>query len=181
MRAGERVSGRPGAPPVAARVAAGDPTADVEELSLDQSASHLLEECRTIVPGVQTVFGFQLISVFNERFAERLSQGEQLLHLAAMMLVVVAMGLVMAPAALHRMLEPHSVSRRFVETASRFMLWSLVPLALGICLDAYLVSSLILHAARWAAVVAVALLLVLAALWYALPRALRRRWPHVPS
>ena len=36
-----------------------------QELSLDAAASHLLEECRTVVPGMQALFGFQLIAVFS--------------------------------------------------------------------------------------------------------------------
>lgn len=149
---------------------------DVERLSLEQATSHLLEECRTIVPGVQAVFGFQLIAVFNQGFAERLSAGEQRLHLGAIALVVLSMGLVMAPAALHRQAEPRTVSGRFLNAGSRLVLWSLVPLALGICLDAYLVARTILHAPAWAATLAAALLAVLGALWYVMPRLLAARW-----
>src|SRR5689334_5869924 len=52
------------------------PRLDVHRLSLDEAASHLLEECRTIVPGVQAVFGFQLIAVFNQGFGEKLAPAE---------------------------------------------------------------------------------------------------------
>jgi hypothetical protein len=141
-----------------------------EELSLDRAATHLLEECRTIVPGVQAVFGFQLIAVFNQGFGDKLSSGEQCLHLGAIALVVLAMALVMAPAALHRQAEPRSVSERFLRIASRLMTWSMAPLALGLCLDVYLVARVILGAPPVAAGVAGVLLVVLGTLWYALPR-----------
>lgn len=36
-----------------------------EELPLSQAAQHLLEECRMVLPGIQALFGFQLIAVFN--------------------------------------------------------------------------------------------------------------------
>src|SRR5438445_33623 len=49
-----------------------------EDLSLDAAASHLLEECRMVLPGIQALFGFQLIAVFNQGFGEKLSHGAQL-------------------------------------------------------------------------------------------------------
>jgi hypothetical protein len=43
----------------------------VEKLSLEDALTHLLEECRMVLPGVQALFGFQLIAVFNRSFFER--------------------------------------------------------------------------------------------------------------
>lgn len=59
-----------------------------------------------ILPGTQTLFGFQLIVVFNPCFQERLSPGEQYLHLLATMLVATATAMLIAPAAYHRRVEP---------------------------------------------------------------------------
>ena len=39
------------------------PSAVRQELSLNDAATHVLEECRTVVPGMQALFGFQLIAV----------------------------------------------------------------------------------------------------------------------
>ena len=44
-----------------------------EQLSLDSAVRHILEECRMVLPGIQALFGFQLIAVFNEGFAQKLS------------------------------------------------------------------------------------------------------------
>jgi high-affinity Fe2+/Pb2+ permease len=144
-----------------------------ERLSLEQAASHLLEECRTIVPGVQAVFGFQLIAVFNTGFGQRLSGGEQRLHLSAIALVIIAMALVMGPAALHRQAEPRSVSERFLRVSSRLLMWSMVPLAIGVSLDVYLVARVILADRGEAVALAGALLVVLGTLWFVLPRSRR--------
>ena len=35
---------------------------------LSDMASHLLEECRMVLPGIQALFGFQLMAVFNAKF-----------------------------------------------------------------------------------------------------------------
>ena len=84
-----------------------------------------------VLPGIQALFGFQLIAVFNETFEEKLSRVEQLLHLAAIVLVTVAIALVMAPAALHRRTQPREVSTRFIDLSSGLLVAGMFPLALG--------------------------------------------------
>jgi hypothetical protein len=59
-----------------------------------------------VLPGIQALFGFQLIAVFNTGVAEKLSQGEQELHLLAIALVAVSVALVMTPAAYQRLTGP---------------------------------------------------------------------------
>lgn len=62
---------------------------DKEQLSLDSAARHILEECRMVLPGIQALFGFQLIAVFNQGFAEKLSAMGQQLHLLSIVLTCV--------------------------------------------------------------------------------------------
>jgi hypothetical protein len=146
-----------------------------EPISLEAAAGFILEECRMVLPGIQALFGFQLIAVFDETFHDKLSEPQQLLHLAATVLVAVSIALVMAPAALHRQNERHSVSRRFIELASRLLLAGVFPLALAIALEAYLVTAVIVGRPAHAGWVAAALLAVFAALWLGLPARERRR------
>ena len=141
-----------------------------EEIPLSSAAGHLLEECRMVLPGIQALFGFQLIAVFNEGFGERLSHPEQVLHLIAIAFTVLSMALVMTPAALHRQAERHEVSERFIWIGSNLVLAGMVPLALAIGLDAYIVSSLIIRNDTVAVVIAAAVVGVFAALWFFLPR-----------
>jgi len=150
-------------------------SAEREELSLNDAASHLLEECRTVVPGMQALFGFQLIVVFNPAFRELLSSTERMLHLAAIVLVTIAIVLVMAPAALHRQTEPLAVSRQFITISSRLLMASMAPLTAGLCLDVYVVARVILDERGVAAIIAAALLGVFVVFWLLLPRLARRR------
>jgi hypothetical protein len=152
-----------------------DPSKEREELSLNDAASHVLEECRTVVPGMQALFGFQLIAVFSTGFNDLLSSPERMLHLTAIVLVTIAIALVMAPAALHRQTEPLAVSRRFIRISSRLLMASMGPLAAGICLDIYLVARVITGTRGVAATVAVFLLGVFVVLWVLLPRLSRTR------
>ena len=140
-----------------------------EKISLDSAAKHLLEECRMVLPGIQALFGFQLIAVFNESFEKKLSEGEQQLHLAAIVLVVVAVALVMAPAAIHRWTSQREVSERFIWASSWLLFASMPPLAVALSLDIYLIGRVILGASGMSVAIAAILLAVLLVLWIALP------------
>jgi hypothetical protein len=150
------------------------PSKEREELSLNDAATHVLEECRTVVPGMQALFGFQLIAVFSAVFAQELSLVERLIHLAAIVLLTIAIVLVMAPAALHRQTEPRAVSRRFITISSRLLMASMAPLAAGICLDVYLVARVIVGSRGVARMIALSLLGVFIVFWFLLPRVVRR-------
>src|SRR5690348_11517147 len=56
---------------------AGARDGDSQQLELFQAAELLLEECRTVLPGIQGLFGFQLVAVFSSHFHDALSQGEK--------------------------------------------------------------------------------------------------------
>lgn len=142
---------------------------DRERQSLSDSVKSILEEARMILPGTQTLFGFQLIVVFNPRFQEWLSPQEQYLHLGATLLAATATAMLMAPAAYHRKVEPEEASRRFVVLASKLLAWSLVPLMLAITADFYLVALLVTGDSLFSLSLAVLLLVVFVGFWYILP------------
>src|SRR2546425_8320662 len=95
-----------------------------ETLSLSEAVTHLVEECRMVLPGIQALFGFQLIAVFNNGFQEHLSRGEQRLHLVAVGMVAISVALIMAPAAFHRQQNPKEITERFTNICTRLLLLS---------------------------------------------------------
>ena len=140
-----------------------------EELPLSKAAQYLLEECRTVLPGIQALFGFQLIAIFSPGFAQKLSLVEQHLHLAAIALIAVAVALIMTPAAYHRQTGPREVTETFIRISTRLLLWSMLPLAVGICVEFYLVAHIVLTGIL-VPLLAVALFAVFVACWFVLPR-----------
>jgi hypothetical protein len=106
-----------------------------ETLPLSEAVTHLLEECRMVLPGVQALLGFQIIAVFNVDFGEKLTPPEQRLHLLALGLVALAGALVMTPASYHRQTGPREVTTHFLTLASRLLLAAMIPLMLGIGID----------------------------------------------
>jgi hypothetical protein len=148
---------------------------DVHRESLEEEATHLGGEARMLLPGVQTFLGFQLMSVFNQRF-ELFSRHEQLLHYAAFLVVAVTMGLMMAPAAYHRQAERDRISRRFVDMSSWMLSLAMLPFIAGVCLDTYLLGRLIIGGNRLPALLAaLGLCAVLSGLWFVWPGLHRRR------
>jgi hypothetical protein len=139
-----------------------------QKLTLEQAATHLLEECRMVLPGIQALFGFQLVAVFSNRFGE-LTPGEQRTHLVATMCMVVSIAMVMAPAALHRRREPQLISKRFLVLSSQLLMWSMAPLALGTTLDVYLVARVITQSIPVASAAASLALVAFAVLWGIFP------------
>jgi len=144
-----------------------------QEVDLAQAATFLIEECRMVLPGVQAIFGFQLIAVFNQRFAEDLPEPAQWLHFGSLTLVALAAALVMTPAALHRITGVQHVTRAFLDRSSTLLLASMWILAVGLACDYFVVGWLIFESAL-PAVAAAVLLAILSILWYFYPRAQRR-------
>jgi hypothetical protein len=140
-----------------------------ESLSLSQATTMLLEECRMVLPGMQALFGFQLMVVFNNRFAELLSHAEQRLHLVATGLIALAVALIMTPAAYHRQLHPHHATERFIRISTRLLLWSMPPLAVSLCIEFYLICRVIIGSFP-GCLIASGMFAIFFFLWFVLPR-----------
>ena len=148
---------------------ASESSSDVEFLPLSKAAEYLLEECRMVLPGIQALFGFQLIAVFSERFARDLSTVEHNLHLLAIGLVALSVALIMSPAAYHRQISPTQITAAFIRISTRLLLASMPPLAIALCIDFYLVAQIMLGGLP-ALLLTLALFAVFTLLWYVLPR-----------
>ncbi len=147
----------------------------VHKQDLEAAVSHVLEEGRMLLPGIETLFGFQLVATFSEVFYDRLSRTEQWLHLLAVALVVICVALVLAPAAYHRQAEPDGVSARLVRYASVLFTIAMVPLMIALCMDFYLIARLVTNEPLLSIGLAGGALLLFTSLWFVWPRWCRAR------
>jgi hypothetical protein len=140
---------------------------------LHEKIDQMLTESRVILPGAQAVFGFQFVVTMTKAFAE-LPHDVQMMHFAALGMIGLAIMLLLAPAAVHRLTFGGEDDERMHDIGSFLVTIALVPLAFGISGDVFVAVFKILggQAAAIAAAAAIALLL---ALWYALPFAIRAR------
>ena len=123
-----------------------------------------------LIPGVTAFLGFQLIAVFNTGFSQELTHEEQMLHIAAMFLMIVSLLLLLTPAAYHRQTESGWASQGFVNLSSRLITAATPAFALGVTIDFYLLVRAVSDDRALAAVMALAILLIASVLWYAVPR-----------
>jgi hypothetical protein len=148
--------------------------------SLGQQVNTVQQEARMVLPGIQALFGFQLVAVFNNGFQQYLSAYEKGMHLTALLLVAVSAVLVMAPAAYHRQAN-HQISKHFVDYSSWLLALSMAPLAIGTSLDIYLVSRVTLMSIFASAVIAVVFGVFYAWTWFLYPRYRAQKMAHIPT
>lgn len=140
---------------------------------IEKLAIAAIDEARMVLPGIQTLFGFQLIAAFNERFRE-LDPPQQVLHFVALILVALAIAIIMTPAAYHRLAERGSISKFFVRLASSLIAIAMLPLMLALCIEVHLLGRVILQREWISAAISIILLIAYAGLWYGFPFAMRR-------
>jgi len=87
----------------------------------------MLGEARMVVPGIQSLFGFQLIAVFTEGFRS-LDAVQRLLHFTSLLATLIAIGLIMSPAAHHRLAEEWAATARFMRISSRLIALAMIAL-----------------------------------------------------
>jgi putative exporter of polyketide antibiotics len=126
-----------------------------------------------VLPGIQALFGFQLIAVFNAEF-RNLELALQRAHLAAILLVTAAIVLIMTPAAYHRIAERGELSSRFLRLGSRLIACAMVPFALGVSLDLMIIAHMITSETMVAALTFGSALAASMLAWLAFPLAARR-------
>jgi hypothetical protein len=95
-----------------------------------------LDETRMLIMGVQILIGFQLQAIVQESFAT-LPRSSRMCIGSALILMVCTAGLLIAPAAQHRLVENGEASPRIVALTTRLMEIALLAFAVGMALDLY--------------------------------------------
>jgi hypothetical protein len=145
---------------------------DVQRSDLDKKIRHVLTEARMVLPGVQAMLGFQLAVTLMDAFDE-LPRAWQLVHAGAMLVTALAVVLLMAPAAYHRIAEEGDETERFHRVASRFVVAALIPLAVSMGAELAVVTYRLTRSAGVAVALGAAAVAALLAAWLGFPLAVR--------
>lgn len=132
---------------------------------LKDKIEQALTETRVVLPGAQALLGFQFAGMLVEGF-EKLPSSSKYVHLASLMLMALAVVLLMAPAAYHRIVEEGEDTEHFHRVASRLMLASMIPLALGICGDLFIVTRKVTESVTASVIASAVVLLFFYGLWF---------------
>jgi hypothetical protein len=144
---------------------------------LHEKVDQMLTEARVILPGAQALLGFQFAVTMTKAFA-MLRAPNRDIHFFALAMEAMAIMLLLAPAAVHRITFGGADNERFHDIGSALVTIALVPLALGIAADFYVAASKILNSDSLALAGAGLAIVLLGTLWYALPLFLRRALPR---
>jgi DMSO reductase anchor subunit len=138
-----------------------------ERRKLTDKIKHVLTECRVVLPGSQALLGFQFISVLTESF-DKLPPLSKYIHLACLGLNALAIVLLITPAAYHRLVEEGEETEHFHRFASKVLIAALVPLALALAGDVYVVVQKVSDSQLLSVVSSLVVLAVFWELWFGL-------------
>lgn len=134
----------------------------------------MLEEARMVLPGLQALFGFQLIAVINEGF-DKLSGNQKLVHFIALSATLLSAIIVMTPAAYHRIAEKWRASHTFIRVSSRLVAAAMAVFLAGFTLELWLIADLIFRNSAVSLGMAGLVFIIGAGLWFVWPMSQRQQ------
>ncbi len=134
-------------------------------MKLEDRVKQVLTETRVVIPGAQALLGFQFIAMLTDAF-DKLPASSKYVHLVSLALIALSTMLLMTPAAYHRIVEQGEDTERFVRLASRMMVSSMVPLALGIVGDFFVVVRKVTDSLPLSLTCALLMLIFFYGLWF---------------
>jgi membrane-associated HD superfamily phosphohydrolase len=141
--------------------------------AMHKEMRNIIEETRVILPGIQALFGFQTIVVFNDRFAE-LPEFAKDCHLLSLSAVIIAVALIVTPAVYYRYVGYDYVSPPMLSASTRMIRTALACLAIGLSLDMFTVIFTATTLVSASIIGAVITFVLLVTMWFAFPMAARR-------
>jgi len=111
------------------------------ESAQDRRVKTALDETRLLILGAQILFGFHLNSAFQNAFAE-LSSSSRALHATSFLLMAAAVALLIAPSLQHQIVEGGRATPRIVTATARLAAAALLPFALSLGIDLYILFGL---------------------------------------
>jgi hypothetical protein len=142
----------------------------MEKENLHNSFRNIIDEAKLVFPGTQTLFGFQLVVVFSEYFQKNLTETDKLIHLFAIFLTIVAFAMILMVAAYHRHIHYSLITKDLVLLANKLLKLGMIPLALAVSAEFYLLSYTILQNRVTALFAGIICLGTLWFMWFFLPK-----------
>src|ERR1041385_656593 len=104
----------------------------------DQRVKTALDETRLLILGAQILFGFHLNSAFQAGFPE-LSAFSRGLHAASFLVMAIAIALLITPSLQHQFVDGGRATARILTATTGFAAAALLPIALSLGADLYIV------------------------------------------
>ncbi|MCO1658405.1 DUF6328 family protein [Pseudonocardia humida] len=145
---------------------------ETPEERADRNMSELLQELRVVQAGVQILIAFLLSMTFTERFG-RIDEFQRWTYVVTLLLSLLTAGLLIAPAAVHRVTYGRGLKPEIVQTGHKLFAAGLATLVLTLAGGTLLVLDVAVNRS-FAVTTSIVVGLVLAGLWFLLPMPLLR-------
>jgi Family of unknown function (DUF6328) len=142
-------------------------------MALSGNVKTALDETRTLILGGQILLGFQFHSVFQERF-DSLSSGAQMANGIALVVMVVSIGLLIAPSAYHRLVEKGEDTGRMQRLTGKCVATALLPFAVALGLDLTITLGLAFHNRTAGSLAGAGFAVLAGAAWYGVGELMKR-------
>jgi peptidoglycan/LPS O-acetylase OafA/YrhL len=140
---------------------------ETEQQRLDRNLGELLQELRVALPGVQVLFAFLLVVPFNQRFPD-ITGFQRTVYFITLLLATGASACLIAPTAHHRIEFRTQDKKRIVFAATKLAIVGLALLAAAMTGAVMLITDIVYHTTV-VVIVATAVALLFATLWFAWP------------
>jgi hypothetical protein len=142
-------------------------------MKLERQLKIALDESRLLILGAQVLFGFQFNGIFQPKF-ESLPLSSRAFVCAGLTLLMIAIGLLIAPSMQHRIVERGQDSPRVLALATLFTGMALMPVAIALALDLFVtvepIANTVLAATLAGAFFGLAMLCWYALAWLSKPK-----------
>jgi type III secretory pathway component EscS len=139
-------------------------------MQLKDKIQNALDESRMLILGAEILVGFEFSATFQEGF-KHLSTSSQTLNLTALVLMLLALALLISPAAFHQLTEKGEDSVALHKFTTHVMEMALLPFAVALGANVYL-PAVAINGTMTGAIFGVAVTLLAVFFWYG-PRVLR--------
>jgi Family of unknown function (DUF6328) len=140
--------------------------------SLKNKIENALNEGRILILGGQVLVGAGFRSVFADGF-DKLPHNTQVVHVGSLWLMTITLGVLLVPAGYHFIVESGENTRSFHELVTSILKWSLLPFALGLGVNAFVVGERVMSATM-GTIGAAAVILLAVCMWYVFSSAKKR-------
>ena len=156
-----------------------DASDETEAERLDRNFEDLLQELRVSQNGTQILFAFLLTVPFSNGFT-KVTSFERAVYFAALLLAGMSAAMLIAPAAMHRILFRHGRKKQLVQAATRVTLGGQMLLILAVAASVFLIGDY-LYGVIAGTAVAVAMTAYWSTWFLVVPLAILRRGQDDPA
>lgn len=121
-----------------------------------------------VIPGTQALLGFQFIAVFNPSFIN-LPFPVQIVHYIAMVFTIIALTLLLSPAAFHRLVDARKMWDDLLHVTSFFITVGMVPIAFAVAADVFVIAMAIFRDFTFSLVSSLLQFAFMMFAWFVLP------------